>query len=288
MVDNIQSESKGKVVSFTEDELVRLRELASTPRKPWWRDYPLLIAGAGFVLALITGLISAYVGYRKDIHEQQAQLATTLQTIQELTLKQVEVYNKYSGQTIGPSISNLIGAEVNTALRTASDLAFRLGSNATTSELTTIAQGQYGLGDLATAGRLLEIALSVAQNANDESISLRQLGFLKIQIGNDAKIRQDGETLFFQAMSLDIKWDIHVPYAIHFLRASAALDWANAIGSFDCPGAQRHFAEGIENLLANPRTPEMDQMRQVTLGAYTNGLGGVSTCKPLAQPVLPP
>jgi hypothetical protein len=53
---------------FTSAEVHRLRELARTPPTPWWKNYALLIAGAGFLLSLITALISAYVGHRKDVH----------------------------------------------------------------------------------------------------------------------------------------------------------------------------------------------------------------------------
>src|ERR1700733_15935828 len=97
MTDNIQPTPPREVELLTADELARLRELACTPRKSWWADYGLLIAMAGFPLSLATGMISAYVGYRKDIHDQQAQLAAVLQTIQELTIKQAEVYEKYKG-----------------------------------------------------------------------------------------------------------------------------------------------------------------------------------------------
>jgi hypothetical protein len=286
MTDNLQPAPPGEVESLTADELARLRELACTPKKSWWADYGLLIAMAGFGLSLATGMISAYVGYRKDIHDQQAQLAAVLQTIQELTIKQAEVYEKYKG-TAYEATATMITAEINSDYRTATELALSLGSNATTAELTTIAQAQYGIGDSATIQRLLENALSNAQNANDESIALRLLGFLKIRNGAKAEARQEGEALFSRAMSLDAKYDLKsYPYSIHFLRATGAFGWANAIALFDCATAQKHFSEGIIDLEANPRNPEMDQMRRSALHAYSDGIGGVPTCKPSQQTVL--
>ena len=83
---------------LTADELARLRELAATPKKPWLRDYALWIAGLGFALSLATGIISAVIGYQKDIHDQQAQLAAALHSIQELTIRQAEIYEKIQGK----------------------------------------------------------------------------------------------------------------------------------------------------------------------------------------------
>jgi hypothetical protein len=287
--ENTRTEPFGLPEAFTPEQLLRLHELANTPKKPWWRDYPLMIGGAGFVLSLATGIISAVVGYRKDIHDQQAQLAGVLQNIQELTLKQAEVYEKYKGTAYEAPAANMITAQVNTAVRTATDLALRLGTNATTAELATIAQGQYGVGDATSVRLLLEAALAAARNANDESVALRSLGFFKIQSATTPDARQAGQVLYARAMTLDAKYDLQsLPYSVHFLRATASLDWANAIAPFDCAGAQAHFAEGARDLLANPRTPEMDQMRRGALNAYKFGLGGILQCKPLSSTSIPP
>jgi hypothetical protein len=292
MTENLQQENRPPepdqgLALLTADELARLRELACTPKKSWWADYGLLIAMAGFGLSLATGMISAYVGYRKDIHDQQAQLASTLQNIQDLTFKQAEVYEKYKG-TSYEAIATMITGEVNSEYRTATELALSLGSNATTAELATIAGAQYGIGDPKKVRRLLENALDNAQNANDKSIALRYLGFFEIHNGVTAGERAEGEKLFARAMKLDQEYDYlkSFPYTIHFLRATGALDWANAIAPFDCSAAQTHFGEGVTDLEANPRTPEMDQMRRTALLAYSTGLGGVPACRPSGQTVL--
>jgi hypothetical protein len=286
---NKPPEANRELDLLTADELARLRELACTPKQSWWADYGLLIAGAGFALSLATGLISAYVGYQKDIHDQQNQLASVLQRIPELTIKQAEVYEKYKGTAFEATAANLITAELNTDMQTASKLALNLGSNATTAELATIAEGQYGVGNSAVSEQLLKNALSNAQNANDASIALRYLAFLKIRSGVTPEARAEGEALYSRAMNLDKEYDLKsFPYSIHFLRATAALSWADAMAPIDCAAAQTHFGEGVVDLVANPRTPEMDQMRRTALLTYTAGLGGIPACKPSAQTVLTP
>jgi hypothetical protein len=250
-------------------------------------DYGVVIAAAGFGLSLATGVISAYVAYRKDVHDQQAQLASVLEKIQELVLKQAEVNEKYKGTEYEVTFSKLLVTGLDTAFKTATRLALSLGRNATTGELVTIAQGQYGVGDSASVLRLLENALSNAQTANDESFALRYLAFFKIRSG--AETRKEGEELYARAMSLDAKYDLKsFPYTIHFLRAAAAFDWANAIAPFDCAAAQKHFSEGVVDLESNPRNPEMDQMRRAALHAYSEGIGGIPTCKPSGPAILSP
>jgi hypothetical protein len=289
MTHNVQPGVAPEMQWLTADELARLRELACTPKKSLWTDYGMLLAIAGFALSLATGMISAYVGYRKDIHDQQAQLASVLQTIQELTIKEAEVYEKYKGTAYEETATTLITTDINTALKTATRLAFSLGSNATTAELVTIADGQSELGDSTTAQRLFEEALSNAQNAYEESFALRYFGYFKIRSAVTTETRKEGERPYARAMSLDAKYDLKSsPYSTHFLRAAAAFGWSEAVAPFDCATAQTHFGEGVVDLLANPRNPEMDQMRRTALRAYSDGLGGVPTCKPSGQTVLSP
>jgi hypothetical protein len=72
--------------------------------------------------------------------------------------------------------SGLVTSQINNTLQSAVDLAFRLGGNASTAALSTVATGYYGLGDIAGSQKLLELAPRVARSANDESLALRNLG----------------------------------------------------------------------------------------------------------------
>jgi hypothetical protein len=79
---------------LSREETALLLRLARN-QKSWWKDYSLLIAGLAFVLALITSLITAWTGYVKDIHDQQARLAEIIQSMQDLILKVPEVRQRY-------------------------------------------------------------------------------------------------------------------------------------------------------------------------------------------------
>lgn len=287
--DTSAERAEGAAPTFSAGEILRLKKIAAKPEESFWRDHSLQVAVAAFALSLITSIVAAAIGYRKDIHDQEQQLAAAVQSIQDLEVKNAEAYEKYKGTAFEAPTTTLIVAQVNTMLRIASELALRLGTSATTGELTTISQGLYNIGDYETARRLLQLALSAAHNPNDESIALRDLGFLEVRSATTPEGRKAGEDLYARAATLDRKYDLtQLPYAAHFLGATAQLGWGDAIAPYDCAGAQVHFAAGVRHLLANPRTPEMDQLWRAARVSYTNGIGAVPTCRPPSEPVLPP
>ena len=294
MSEDAAPDSPEREAPFSSDEVHRLREMLGTPPTPWWKNYPLIIAGAGFLLSLTTAVISAYVGHRKDVHDRQAQLATTIQTIQELTAKQYQMLTKSAVVTPGaltqqqedPSIAISV-ALVNTLHRRGVELALGLGTEASTAELIVLAEGSYALGNYVTTEHLLKLALESAQSANDESIALRRLAYVTIQTSTTLAARRDGEEFYNQAANLDRKYRTLPPYAMNFLKATGELDWADGVASYDCTGAQRHFESGVASMERNPRTPEMEQMRRSVLMRFQGGIGGVATCKPSPTTVVP-
>jgi hypothetical protein len=287
--DTSPERAEGAAPTFSAEEIRRLKEMAAKPAEPFWRNYSLQVAVAAFALSLVTSIATAVIDYRKDIHDEEQQLAAAVQSIQDLEVKNAEAYEKYKGTAFETPTTTLIVAQVNTMLRIASELALRLGTSATTGELTTLSQGLYNVGDYETARRMLQLALSAAHNPSDESIALRDLGSLEVRSATTPEGRKAGEDLYARAATLDQKYDLtQLPYAVHFLGATAELGWGDAIAPYDCAGAQVHFATGVRHLLANPRTPEMDQLWRPARNSYANGIGAVPTCRPLNEPVLPP
>ena len=90
------------------------------------------------------------------------------------------------------AISSLIQSLGNTVLHNASDLATRLGTNATTTELVTIARGLINYGSVLESRQLLQTALKAARNANEESLSLSNLGALEIKWASSPEMREQG------------------------------------------------------------------------------------------------
>jgi hypothetical protein len=271
---------------FTQDEIEALHGLAAN-KKVWWNDGSLIVAACAFVLSLATTLFSIYTGYQKDLHDQQAQLAASIQVLQDLAIKQAENTTKYASDPQSAfGISKLIIAQVQTTAHTATELGRRLGTNATTSELWTIAQIDYGNGEAAAAKELLQIALAAANSPNDESIALRYLGFLQIRAADTPDDVAAGEALFQRAATLETKYDLRgFPQVVAFLKVSAQFDWAQAIAPINCQGAIAHYKDGEQLLSSQPPntlTSDLQQARQLAQQNARIGLGGVASCRPPA------
>ena len=73
------------IITFTSDEMLALKELVVEKRRGFWRIYSLLISLCAFMLSLITAVISAYVSYKKDIHDQLGELSTAIGSLRGCT-----------------------------------------------------------------------------------------------------------------------------------------------------------------------------------------------------------
>lgn len=274
---------------FSEEELAALKALASKPRRPWWQDYPFLVSVFAFFLSLFTSIGSAYVNHLHDVHDQQTQLSATIAAIQAANLKQIEVHEKYRDSVFEAQASRLIVNEVNSGLHTARKLSLQLGTNASTADLTAVAEGLYGLGDYENSERLLKYGLVAADTANDESAALKDLGFLMIRTGQGGAALKAGNDYFQRAFDLDQKYNLsQQPQVILWLKSSAKMSWANALATVDCSLARRNFDDGIRLLSTSPSNIDFDQARAAATQAWRQGIGDVLTCMPdAATPTLP-
>ena len=175
------------------EEVKILRKLASV-KKRWWQDYSLLIAGMAFFLSLTTSIISAWTSYRKDIHDQQAQLSSLTQSLQDLSVQETQLPDKYKElykdkPFIYQSIANLLQNQYSSVLNNAVSLALRLADNASTGELVTLSFGTSTLGNLTKTLQLLDLAVSVANGPIEKSYALRSLGSAEILVGGTPECR---------------------------------------------------------------------------------------------------
>jgi hypothetical protein len=256
-------------------DLLRIARL----QKPWWRDYSLLVALLAFALSLIVAVISTWTSDRKDIHEQQAQLSSIVQNLNNITLKQAELITTNQGKDYSniSGLINLLNAQHLTLLHNADDVASRLGNDVTATELIEIAVGLEGQGNLSEAHRLLSTAVNVATTPTEEALALRTLGTLEIASATSPKMMEEGDSRFKRALQLgsESKFsDIsQFPQAIAYLRMFVEFDWASALASRNCDEARRHFRDGQEYLskIPSPSTPEVEQIRSIVKNDLEHG-----------------
>lgn len=276
---------------LTPEEIEALKLLVSKPPRPWWRDYPFLVSLSAFLLALITAIISAYASYIRDIHDQQAQLSAAVETLQRLNIEMLDVRQKYQGTSDEISASGYINNEADSTIHTAEKIALHLKDRGDTADLAAIAQALVGSGEYEPAGKMLEYALESSENANEESIALRDLGSYSIDYKKTPGALKEGNDYFQQALMVDQKYGITQPAAVAWLRIMANFDWAAALANaHDCATAQARFADGVDILARAPINPELQRLKNMANVVWTHGIGNVPACMPSqnTQPFPPP
>jgi hypothetical protein len=224
-------------------------------QKGWWKDYSLLIAGLAFVLALITSLITAWTGYVKDIHDQQARLAEIIQNMQDLILKRPEVRQRYKDSPGDlPGILTLIAQQERSLRQDAVAIALHLGTNARTGELITLANVSLGVGNVLEAKQLLTLAVSASASALDKSFSLRALGTLQMHVIGSPEMRAAGNANFQRAVDLEREYpDIkETPELGLYIKTIAEIAWAAALTPTACNDAQLHVKQAQSYLSGAP------------------------------------
>lgn len=271
---------EASVLPLTSSEIALLRDGALAKKRSFLKDYPFLLSVLAFLLSLSTSMLSIYATHRRDITDRRSQLSSAIQQIQDLNLKQVEVYDKYKGTQYESQAGGLITAQLNNTLAIAKDLALNLGSDGTTAAFAVVGQGLMGTGDFAGAQRIFEIGLTTAQTAADESIALRNLATIKMRVMNTPTSFEDGEQLLLRASSLERKYDLReLPGTIAWLKASAKLHWAGLIAPQNCSEARHRLAEAETALAIPMQNIDLDQLRRAIQFQAANGIGGVAECK---------
>lgn len=182
---------------------------------------------------------------------------------------------------------SIVNAHYNALLRIAYSSALELGRNAPTAELHIIETGLYANGDYEATARLATIALDNANNSNDELAALTDFAYLEARTPTSLAHKY-AEELFARAQTLDVKYDLaQFPYVRTFQKTRLELAWANAIAPYDCPGAQKHFAESMQYLRKLLPGSDRDQITKEANYATTGGIGGFPGCLPLAATSLP-
>jgi len=269
------------MAELTEREKVLIKELVNSKAPPWWRNYTFLFGFClgllGFFLSLATAALSVYTNHRKDIHDQRAELAAAIRTIQELNLKGIELREKYKGSAEEVRAVGFLNNYINSTVLIASDTAFQLGSNATTSSVSALSQMLYNYGDYVKAQLLAQLALDVARGPDDEAAAQRILGYQKIRAGD----RIEGDRLFLLASTVDQRHDLaRLSGKRDWLRSYAQLRWADALAPIDCDAARRHFIEAVTILNSSGSGVDLDRSRAEAKRAGLVGIGGIRKCIP--------
>jgi hypothetical protein len=263
--------------------LPRWRTEVEKATLPFWRNYALMISAAAFFLSLSTSFISAWTAHRKDIHDQQSELAGAIQRIQDLMFKEVETSARYRGSAIEVAALDLIRGELLSTTQKARQLAIRLDVNTTHAELTTLAAGAIGMGENPTAKTLLQIAYRNARSAAETMQTLGNLGIVEFRLARSAEARTRAEKRFAEALAVD---KTEMPDNGRQMATWVELTWADVVAPFDCTAAKTHFLSGVRQLLEIPLNPQAELMRRIAFTRMETGFPFAGTCHPDELPNL--
>jgi hypothetical protein len=245
------------------------------------------------LLSLTTSIISAWTSYKKDIHDQQAQLATLTQSLQDLSLQLVELPNKYKelyndNPPVYQALKNLTQNQYSSVLNNAVSVAMRLGDNASTGELVTLGIGTSSMGNLSETLQLLDLAVSAANGAVEKSYALRSLGYAQILLGGSPEMRAEGNETFEKALNLDRNYtDVSkIPWQGAFLKIAAEEEWALAWATLDCTQATTHYAkaqEYLSGMASNQRTHVVPALTNIGVKFDATGISALPGCPETGQ-----
>jgi hypothetical protein len=267
-IPDVVDQNANNEAALLAEEVKVLRKLAAA-QKRWWQDYSLLIAGMAFLLSLATSIISAWTSYRKDIHDQQAQLTNLTQSVQDLSIHEVELLDKYKNDSeLRGAIYGLMSRQIASELKRASTLALELGANATTGELVTIAIGAGDAGNVSQTIQLLNLAVSAASTADEKATALRSLGYAQIRFGGSGEMQALGAKNFKRAINLDLDpnySDLSKLSGLNVsLKIAAEYLWSAAYIPSDCSQSRIHHTKAQE-YVSHLSSSDLDYARK-TLG----------------------
>lgn len=271
---------------LTSSDIDVLKEIIST-RKNRARNYALIVSVLAFLLSLFMSGLAIYQGYKRDIHDQLAELNVAVRTLQDLNLKIVDTQEKYGGTANAERAMSLITNLMYATTMTAAELIVSVGTNATTASIIPISQNVHQYGQYSRAEMLAEIGLRAAKTYQDETAALKWMARMKF-LESSAASKEDGKRLFLRALNFEEKYGaVRALGSTQLNKAGIYLEWAGALAGIDCEEARKQFSEAMAILNAAPRTFDLDRMRSTAQTRMRTGIAPGTGCLPLAEaPVL--
>jgi hypothetical protein len=228
----------------------------------------LLMSSLAFVLSLGTALVSAYTAHQKDIHDEQQELAVTLQQLQDMPIKTQDMITKFKSTPMEFFVTGALSNQTTTLLYHARDLALDLGSAAPASSLLAVGEALASQPDYVGATKVLELAIANARNFIDETSALRELGFIEVFTGDTPMIKNEGNALFEKAMGVATKYPdvLKQPPFLAYTYGWTESSWAAAWAPSDCDKAKAHLDEASKWAEKSGQGPVTDQLLRKIAG----------------------
>ena len=253
-------------VQRNDAEIDALRAAAAQAARPWYREISALVAVLALLFSFGTTAVSYYMTAQQAIQSNRAELRAFLQRLSALPRENAELAN-YSDRLVAAQLSSMINAEATLLASQAVEVMDRLPQRYVSSnEYNLVATILMSTGEFELAGRLLDRALVVARNPNDQRATLRSYGGLLIASGEIER----GRAMYQQALDVSRRNPSPISYHTDWTDAYTEMLWAGAeLGQNNCPEAREHMARALAiagRLSPGPTTAELlAQLQQANL-----------------------
>lgn len=241
-----------------DSEIDLLQIESAKTQKPWYRDPSVIIAVLALLFSFGTTAVSYYTSAQQSIQNDRAELRVFLQRLSALPKENVEVLNN-PNKLIAGQLSGYINAEATLLASQAVEVMDRIPNYVSANEYNLVANTLVNTGNYAQAQILLQRAIEVSKNTNEEVGSLRSYGALLFATGNI----EEGRGVYQQALDIHQKYPTSVSYYKGWTNALTEMQWSGAeLGQQNCSEAQAHLQNAFEyasHLVPGPSTDNLLQ-----------------------------
>jgi len=224
-------------------ELDALQIKMTAGQKPWDREITTIIALLAFLFSFATTMVSYRLSAQQRIHNDRAELRVFLQRLLELSKENTMLQTDPNSQGVAGYVSSFITYETTLLVYQAVEVMDRLPGRVTANEYNLVAEMSNAIGDYNQSYKLLQQAVKVSQNANEEVSALRGLALLYYATGN----REEGSATYKRALSVNERYPSMVPAYKDWTNSQTEVAWAGAeLAQGNCAEARRHMQTAFE------------------------------------------
>src|SRR2546425_9154961 len=182
-------------ISAMERRIDALEVALGKYERSWYRDPAILIAFLALIFSFGTTAVSYYRAAKQDLHEARAELRSLIQRLSGLQREFTELPQKYpQDATTRGTFSALLNEENALIAKQAAEVIERIPKHVSATEYLAVANALAASGIFDKVKQLLEKAIAVANDVNDETNALRVYGNYLFTAGDPGRGRIQYQT----------------------------------------------------------------------------------------------
>jgi hypothetical protein len=259
-------------ISVINKELAVIQTASAKAARPWYREPSLIISLLALLFSFGTTTVSYIRTTQQDMHDARAELRGLILRLNQLPRENMEYAKKYEDNPlIAGSLSGYLNAENALVAKQAANIMTRIPGNVSATEYLSVSSALVNSGLTETAIKLIQLALAVSNDVNDEVGVLRSYGGLLFSSGD----LEGGRAKFQAALMIFSKYPVTSQYYVETTHALTEMYWAQfELGARQCVYAKSHMVQAHSHLSILPPGSyesikgQVDQMQKAVDNCY--------------------